>query len=428
VGLRLALVCQRNNNVPFLFEAAAAAGHELVLVHPPGEVPPTHLPATGPTLSLDVFGAPAAALAGLETAARDLALDGILTCREEAVPWTALAARRLGLPGLDPQAALAARDKATMRARFAAAGLNVPRHARLGADDPATLPSGLGFPVVVKPTGGYSSQGVIRADDPGALADAVARVRAINAETLDAVTRDPAAAAAEAATAGWGGVIVEEYVDGPEYVAEAFAAGGRVHVLSIGDKGNPTGPYFEETVYLAPPPLAPEVVDAVVAQVTGGMAALGLTDGPGHCELRLRDGDTPYLLEIGARIGGSGVSHFVVQESTGIDYAGLQFRQAAGAPLPDLPPTPQPVAAAGNWIIPLGGHGRLVGLAGLPAVAAHPDTRRILTFLDPGAVVRPYPAFGGYPGFVLSRHADRAAGVAYHRWLAETVAVHWSPA
>ena len=313
-----------------------------------------------------------------------------------------------------------------MRTRFDAAGLNVPRHARLALDDPPALPPGLAFPVVVKPTGGYSSQGVIRADDAAGLADAVARVRAINAETLDAFTRDPAAAVAGAETAGWGAVIVEEYVAGPEYVAEAFAVAGRVHVLSVGYKGNPTGPFFEETVYLAPPPLAPDVLAAVVEQVAGGMAALGITDGPGHCELRLRDGVTPYLLEIGARIGGSGVSQFVVLESTGIDYAGLQFRQAAGAPLPDLPAAPEPIAAAGNWIIPLGGHGRLVEVIGLKAVAAHPDTRRILTFLDPGAVVRPYPAFSGYPGFVLSRHADWAAGVAFHRWLAKTVSVRWA--
>jgi len=41
-------------------------------------------------------------------------------------------------------------------------------------------------------------------------------------------------------------------------------------------------------------------------------------------------------------------------------------------------------------------------------------------------VVRPYPAFSGYPGFVLSRHADWAAGVAFHRWLAKTVSVRWA--
>ena len=38
--------------------------------------------------------------------------------------------------------------------------------------------------------------------------------------------------------------------------------------------------------------------------------ALGLRNGPGHCELRLDRHGRPVILEIGARIGGSGCAHF----------------------------------------------------------------------------------------------------------------------
>lgn len=417
MGLELGLVCPRNNNVPFLFESAAANGIDLVLIHAPGETPPLHMPAVVRALELDVFSGPDAALEELE--AGRLGLDGILTTREEAVPWTALAARRLGLPGLDPEAALAARDKARMRAAFAAAGLNVPGHATLPPGAPAELPEGMSYPVVVKPTGGYASQGVIRVDEADDLAAAIDRVRAINAAGLDQFTGTDGGGS-------WGAVIVEEYIDGPEYAVDVFAAGGRTHVLSIGYKGEPKGPYFEETVYLSPAPLSPETFEAVAQQVAGGMEALGLADGPGHCELRLRDGGRPYLLEIGARIGGSGVSHFIVQGSTGIDFAGLQLRQSAGQSLPELPTAAKPSAAAGNWVIPVGGHGELAGISGLEELRGHPETERILVFLEPGAHVLPYPDFSGYPGFVLSRHADWQAGVDYHRWLGETLRVHWT--
>ncbi len=416
MGLTLGLVCQRNNNVPFLFEAAAANRCGLVLIHAPGESPPTHMPAVVHTLELDVFAHPQAALSQLE--AEKIGLDGILTCREEAVPWTALAAQRLKLPGLNPDAALITRDKAQMRKAFAVAGLNVPSYTSLSADAPVTLSASMSYPLVVKPTGGYASQGVIRVDKASDLKNTVAKVRAINANDLDAF-------ATTTSGINWGAVIVEEYIDGPEYAVEVFATEGRVHVLSIGYKGEPKGPYFEETVYLAPPHLAPATHKAIVEQAIGGMESLGLTDGPGHCELRLQNSTKPYLLEIGARIGGSGVSQFIVQESSGIDYAGLQFRQSAKSSLPELPDIATPIATAGNWIIPLGGHGKLVDIAGLQVVHEHPETKRVLTFLEPGTAVQPYPIFSGYPGFVLSRHTDWQSGIDYHRWLSQKLRTHW---
>lgn len=416
MSLTIGLVCQRNNNIPFIFESAVANGFNLVLIHAPGETPPTQMPAVSRTLELDIFANPETALSKLE--AKKLGLDGIITSREEAVPWTALAAQILKLPGLDPEAALIARDKTKMRKAFSAVGLNVPRFVSLSADEPVALSEGMSYPVVVKPTGGYASQGVIRVDKASDLEDAVSKVREINTRTLDAFSSTKNAT-------NWGAVIIEEYIDGPEYAVEVFATEGRVHVLSIGYKGDPKGPYFEETVYLAQAQLAPDILKEIAEQAVGGMAALDLTNGPGHCELRLRNSTQPYLLEIGARIGGSGVSQFIVQESIGIDYADLQFRQSSQAALPELPYIATPIAAAGNWIIPLGGHGQLVKVEGLRAVHEHPDTRRILTFLEPDTHVQPYPVFSGYPGFVLSRHTDWQSGVDYHRWLSQTIQTHW---
>ena len=60
------------------------------------------------------------------------------------------------------------------------------------------------------------------------------------------------------------------------------------YVLSIGYKGYPQGPYFEEGIYLAPAPLPAAVQAAVVDQVRRAVLALGITDGPTHTELRLR--------------------------------------------------------------------------------------------------------------------------------------------
>src|SRR5690606_40487864 len=90
------------------------------------------------------------------------------------------------------------------------------------------------------------------------------------------------------------------------------------------------GPHFEEGVYRAPASLPADVEEDIRREVTAAHRALGITDGPTHTELRLRGGVTPYLLEMGARIGGSGVSQYIASGVTGIDFAAQALRIAAG--------------------------------------------------------------------------------------------------
>ncbi len=419
---RLALICQRANNVPFVFESAAANGIDFIAVHSPDEAPPAGMPGVVECLPLPVFDDPSRALAEIRQLATRHRIDGILTQREEAVPWTAHAAQALGLPGLDPGAAHDARDKARMRERFRQAGCNVPGFVRLRDGRDLGACASLRYPLVVKPSSGLGSAGVtlVRGDDE--LAEAVRTITRMNQEKLARLSRELEGEANFAA------IVVEEFIDGPEYVAECFSRGGVPHVLSVGYKGDPRGPYFEETVYLAPPPLPEATAQALVAEAARGMRALGLNEGPGHCEMRLGADGQPYILEIGARIGGSGVSHFVVEAATGIDFAGLHFDHALGRSPRPIPRVPEPIQAASNWIIPLGGHGVLSGIDGLDIVSRHPDFQRLLRFAVPGTQFRPYPHFDGFLGFIAAQHRDTNAGLEFFDFLAKTVKVRWAPA
>ena len=55
------------------------------------------------------------------------------------------------------------------------------------------------------------------------------------------------------------------------------------------------------------------------------------------------------LLEIGARMGGSGNVHYLVETATGIDFLGAVLRQAVLGELPDLSPSRSRFAA--DWIV-----------------------------------------------------------------------------
>ncbi|MEO9823500.1 MAG: hypothetical protein ABJF50_03660, partial [Paracoccaceae bacterium] len=64
---RIGLVSQRNNNIPFVFEAASRLGVELIDIVAKGEAPQPAFPALVDRLELDFFDNPDGALADLKT-------------------------------------------------------------------------------------------------------------------------------------------------------------------------------------------------------------------------------------------------------------------------------------------------------------------------------------------------------------------------
>lgn len=410
------LVYQRTF-LPWIFESAERSGIDLILVPRPDEaVSDVGLPpAVVDVLPLDLDRDRAGALRTLRRRHEASPFHGIVTLYDPAVPFVAEAAELLGLPGIGRETALGVQDKRVMRARLTAAGLNVPGFVRLDARDARDgweAAVRLTFPVVVKPAHGFSSLGVVKVDNPRDLAGAVAGVQRICESRLAQVD----------------GLVVEEYLDGPEFAVESLVDGGDVRVLCIGYKGEPEGPYFEENVYRAPASLPQDVQEDITREVVAAHRALGVTEGPTHTELRLRGGRTPYLLEMGARIGGSGVSQYIASHVTGVDFAAQALRIAVGlrAEVPlAAGPLPDSVGAAANYIVPCGGSGLITAIHGLDELRADSRVDHVVQMLFPGDVVRPYPDFTGYPAFVLSRHPTVGEAEEFHRFLERTVRVDY---
>ena len=215
-------------------------------------------------------------------------------------------------------------------------------------------------------------------------------------------------------------MIVEEFIEGPEWAGEAYAQNGQVYVLGLGEKGNPAGPYFEERFYIMPGQEPPEVQAACAEQIARGMLALGITDGPSHTELRIRDG-VPYVLEIGARLGGAGVSHFMAREACGRRLVRLVAENLLNGSAGRRQPAPGPhyVATSACWVVPVGECGTIERIEGLDEIRALPQTRYVIQWMYSGDVIESYPRFSGYPAFVLSQHPSYEDAAAYHQRLGE---------
>lgn len=413
---RVALLAQ-NPSLPFVFDAAGRADAVITLGVLPGVQIPPGLPNVEQARELDIFGDPDGVSAWLEGEHARHPFDAVLTLYDAAGPFTAAMAARLGLRWVRPKVARLCRDKFRQREAMREAGLDVPGYRLVDPEaDIGGQVDGLRFPLVVKPVNGMASLGVTRTDNVADLKAAVDLVQSINSEQLVTI--------ADSTDEGRTGVLVEEFIDGPEYCVEAISGPRGTTVLTITDKGNLRGPYFEERTFITPAPLDPAIAAGITDAVRASHRQIGIDFGASHTELRLRPDGTPVLLEIGARMGGSGTVHYLVETATGIDFLGAVLHQAIHGDLPDLRPSRRSFAT--DWIMPVTGSGVFAGLVGAEEVRRHPATRMLLELMRPGTEVPPWPRWVGYPAFVLSEHASYEDCQAYHTWLEDTFRIAWA--
>ncbi|GAA4237785.1 ATP-grasp domain-containing protein [Actinomadura meridiana] len=249
---------------------------------------------------------------------RVLPLDAVLPGVELSVPSAAHVGHLLGLTSLSPDTAAWVRNKALMRSRAASMGVRVPRFVEArSVDEAEKAASEVGFPCVLKPVDSSGSVHVSRADDLSELRSAYLRME--DDRRLDL-----------GRTAG-SHVLVEEYVQGPEYSADGYVQDGRVSVCSLTRKLLGPEPYFVELGHIVSPENAsPEIIDQVEQYVRHVLAALQISFGPFHCELRI-SADGPILIEIGARLPGDRITD-LIELATGVSLSRVMVAAYLGLP------------------------------------------------------------------------------------------------
>ena len=212
-------------------------------------------------------------IAAARALAADRRVSGVLTWDEARVLQAAKVAAALGLPGGDPQMALRCRDKHLTREALAAAGLAQPRSVLVSTPEAALdAAAAIGYPVVIKPRAMAASLGTVLVGSPAEL---TARFPFARDTTVPGAWRYDA------------GVLVEEYLDGPEVSIDSAVHRGRVWPMFVARKEVGYPPYFEETGHLvnAADPLLTDP-DAL-RYLQDAHTALGFTDGITHTEVKL---------------------------------------------------------------------------------------------------------------------------------------------
>ena len=247
---------------------------------------------------------------GVVRVAQEFQPDGIMTLATD-MPMRAVAkaCEACGLPGISFATAIKATDKGEMIKAFVAAGVEHPWYYLVPSpDDLRTVIDSVTYPCIMKPTDNAGSRGVVLCHSREELEKEY--------EYSHHESRG-------------GAVIIEEYLQGPEFSIEVMVVDGEPHVLQITDKLTTGAPHFVEMGHSQPTKQNEENRDKIRDLAVRACKAVGINVGPAHVEIILTK-DGPKMVELGARMGGDCITTHLVPLSTGIDMVASAIKIACG--------------------------------------------------------------------------------------------------
>lgn len=271
--------------------------------------------------------------------AKTYSVDGVITTGTD-IPIRAMAAaaEALDLPHyLTPDSAYKATDKEAMFKALRAIG--VPMAKRVIVDDDQT-PHVKALPVVVKPADSQGQRGITLVTRTDQVPAAIASAREASKSRR---------------------AVVEEYLPGPEFTANAWIHDGQLELLMVNDRVtfNPS-PFLGVAFQHRYPSRAASAWVGDVESITRKIAkAYGLERGPLYIQMIATESG-PVVVEAAARIGGGHESRLLLHlNGWSTDDALIDI--ALGEPGSTPPGLPEDAHALVNFILGSSGTvGRLI--------------------------------------------------------------------
>lgn len=281
--------------------------------------------------------------------ARKEKIDGVIhPCSEVSMNVMGRINDELGLTGVSRQQAITATNKHLMREAFEKAGAPSPKSFCFENAEEAwrcfcnELPSD----GILKPSRNSGSRGIAKVER-GISKEEFIRLYDIALEE----SRDNS-------------VLIEQFIEGPEFSVEIIVWEGKVNVLTVTDKKTTEAPHFVELGHNQPSCFPEETVTLIKDAAVRGVKALGVDKCACHAEVKVQDGKA-YLMEIGARMGGDFISTVLTRLSTGIDMVAAAIDCALNIE-PDLTPKAAPQGVCIRYFCPK--PGKLVSISNTEAL------------------------------------------------------------
>lgn len=293
---KLMILGAASRQLPFI-NIAKARGYHTIVVGPAGDYP-------GFSIADKAYFFDTRDKERVLEAARAENIDAITTDQTNvSVSTVAYVAKHMHLRGIGEDLALQFTDKYEMRKKARELGIAVPNFRKAATlDEALAAGEALGYPLVIKPLDSQGSRGVFRLANPAELR-----------------RKFPGSLA----FSGQGAVIVEQFINGREFVADGFAMGGKYRTLDVGMQEHFAGPgrfIANMCMVFSTAARLPEDLRKVEEANTRLIRGMGLPFGITHSEFILSDDDgRVYLVECAARGGGVFISSHLTRYACGFD-------------------------------------------------------------------------------------------------------------
>ena len=247
-------------------------------------------------------------------------IDSIVTAAtDKPLVMMARIAEKYGFPFYSVETAQWSTDKFQMKQRFLEGGVPCAK-CRLVKSVEET--SDMVYPVIVKPRDNSGSRGVKLCRTKEELEQSMAE--ALEYSKLDSV-------------------LVEEFIEGPEYSIEGLHYDGKSEVIQFTEKKTTEFPYNVELGHIQPANISEENKQKIREIVAKIGKALKFENCPSHTELKINERGI-FVIETSPRLGGDYITSTLTPLSTGVNVEDELLRIALGE---KISPTPQSVQYSG---------------------------------------------------------------------------------
>lgn len=217
--------------------------------------------------------------------------------------------RKLDIPCNSLETEKIATNKFLMRCAMRDAGIEGPNFLLVNENFTVDMFDKFTYPLIVKPIDLSSSRGIMKINEPKNLKEAIDYALGWSKEKK---------------------VLVEEFIEGPEYSGESIAYNGEYKLLVITEKQTTGAPHYVERVHKQPANISEEMFKKVEMTLYKAFSSMGIKYGAIHPEFKITKEGKIMFMEIGARMGGDCIGSDLVPLSSGYDYMGMVISIGCG--------------------------------------------------------------------------------------------------